>query len=47
MGTPEQAVSSFAALEQVGVAKYYLQWLDLTDHRGIDELLASVQSIGF
>ena len=45
MGTPEEAAPAFAAYEQVGVSKYYLQWLDLTDHRGIDELLAAVSSI--
>ena len=45
MGTPDQASESFAALEQVGVAKYYLQWLDLTDHAGIDDLMATVLSI--
>jgi alkanesulfonate monooxygenase SsuD/methylene tetrahydromethanopterin reductase-like flavin-dependent oxidoreductase (luciferase family) len=45
MGTPDQAATAFGALEEVGVEKYYLQWLDLTDHRGIDELLASVGSL--
>ncbi|MEX2624506.1 MAG: LLM class flavin-dependent oxidoreductase [Acidimicrobiia bacterium] len=45
MGTPDQAAAAFGALEEVGVQKYYLQWLDLTDHRGIDELLASVGSL--
>ena len=45
MGTPDQAATVFGALEEVGVEKYYLQWLDLTDHRGIDELLASVGSL--
>jgi alkanesulfonate monooxygenase SsuD/methylene tetrahydromethanopterin reductase-like flavin-dependent oxidoreductase (luciferase family) len=45
MGTPEQAMPAFAAYEQAGVGKYYLQWLDLTDHRGIDELMGTVSSI--
>ncbi|HEX5672049.1 MAG TPA: LLM class flavin-dependent oxidoreductase [Acidimicrobiia bacterium] len=45
MGTPEQAAPAFAAYEQAGVGKYYLQWLDLTDHRGIDELMATMSSI--
>jgi alkanesulfonate monooxygenase SsuD/methylene tetrahydromethanopterin reductase-like flavin-dependent oxidoreductase (luciferase family) len=45
MGTPEQAAPAFAAYEAAGVSKYYLQWLDLTDHRGIDELIAAVSSI--
>jgi len=45
MGTPDQVSPAFAAFEQAGVEKYYLQWLDLTDHRGIDELLAAVSSI--
>jgi len=45
MGTPEQAAPAFAAYEQAGVSKYYLQWLDLTDHRGIDELMAAVSSL--
>jgi hypothetical protein len=45
MGTPEQSAPAFAAYEQAGVSKYYLQWLDLTDHRGIDELMATMSSI--
>jgi alkanesulfonate monooxygenase SsuD/methylene tetrahydromethanopterin reductase-like flavin-dependent oxidoreductase (luciferase family) len=45
MGTPEQAAPAFAAYEQAGISKYYLQWLDLSDHRGIDELMATMSSI--
>lgn len=45
MGTPDQAKAAFAALEQVGVNKYYLQWLDLTDHRGVEELMATMATI--
>jgi hypothetical protein len=45
MGFPDQAKGALEALEQVGVKKYYLQWLDLTDHRGVDQLLATVSSI--
>lgn len=45
MGTPEQARPSFAHLEAVGVQKYYLQWLDLSDHRGIEELVSLAGSI--
>jgi alkanesulfonate monooxygenase SsuD/methylene tetrahydromethanopterin reductase-like flavin-dependent oxidoreductase (luciferase family) len=44
MGTPEQAAPAFAAYERAGVSKYYLQWLDLTDHRGIDELMGAVSA---
>jgi alkanesulfonate monooxygenase SsuD/methylene tetrahydromethanopterin reductase-like flavin-dependent oxidoreductase (luciferase family) len=46
MGTPEQAAPAFAAYEQVGVSKYYLQWLDLTDHQGMDHLFEAVKSLG-
>jgi alkanesulfonate monooxygenase SsuD/methylene tetrahydromethanopterin reductase-like flavin-dependent oxidoreductase (luciferase family) len=39
MGTPEQAAAAFADYEEIGVDKYYLQWLDLTDRSGIDQVL--------
>jgi alkanesulfonate monooxygenase SsuD/methylene tetrahydromethanopterin reductase-like flavin-dependent oxidoreductase (luciferase family) len=45
MGTPEQAKAAFAAYEEIGVSKYYLQWLDLTDHEGIDHLLDAARSL--
>ena len=43
MGTPDRIRDAFAALEEVGVSRYYVQWLDLTDHGGLDESLAAVQ----
>jgi len=45
MGTPDQARSAFNRLEQAGVEKYYLQWLDLPDHRGIEELVSLASAI--
>lgn len=35
MGTGEQAAETLAQLEQVGVDRYYLQWLDLADLDGL------------
>ncbi len=46
MGTPEQAAPAFAAYQQAGVSKYYLQWLDLTDHQGMDHLFEAVHAFG-
>lgn len=46
MGMPEQAASAFAAYEEVGVDRYYLQWLDVTDYRGLDALVSAVESTG-
>ncbi len=46
MGTLERAGEAFAALEAAGVQRYYLQWLDLGDHRGLDELLAAAVELG-
>jgi alkanesulfonate monooxygenase SsuD/methylene tetrahydromethanopterin reductase-like flavin-dependent oxidoreductase (luciferase family) len=45
MGTSEQAGPSLANLEKVGVEKYYLQWLDLSDHQGIEEQVSLAGSI--
>jgi alkanesulfonate monooxygenase SsuD/methylene tetrahydromethanopterin reductase-like flavin-dependent oxidoreductase (luciferase family) len=40
MGTPENAAPAIARLEELGVEKYYVQWLDLGDRRGIEELVS-------
>ncbi|HSL26680.1 MAG TPA: TIGR03560 family F420-dependent LLM class oxidoreductase [Acidimicrobiia bacterium] len=37
MGSAERTAEALAALEAVGVGKYYLQWLDVTDRDGIAE----------
>jgi alkanesulfonate monooxygenase SsuD/methylene tetrahydromethanopterin reductase-like flavin-dependent oxidoreductase (luciferase family) len=36
-GTPEQVMERFAALAEVGVTKYYLQWFDLPDRAAVEE----------
>jgi alkanesulfonate monooxygenase SsuD/methylene tetrahydromethanopterin reductase-like flavin-dependent oxidoreductase (luciferase family) len=37
MGSPEQAREAIGRLEAAGVQRYYFQWLDLTDRRGMEE----------
>jgi alkanesulfonate monooxygenase SsuD/methylene tetrahydromethanopterin reductase-like flavin-dependent oxidoreductase (luciferase family) len=39
MGTPGEAGEAIGRLEEVGVDRYYLQWLDLTDRRGVEEIV--------
>lgn len=35
-GTPDQVQSTLASLEDVGVDRFYLQWLDLADREGLE-----------
>ena len=41
-GTPAQAAETIAALEEVGVEKYYLQWLEVSD---LDGFAATVEAL--
>ena len=36
VGPPDRLTETVAALEEVGVTKFYLQWLDLEDREGLD-----------
>jgi hypothetical protein len=45
IGTPEEASPSFERLQEIGVERYYLQWLDLNDRKGIEELVSLARSI--
>lgn len=40
IGTPDEASPSFERLQEIGVERYYLQWLDLNDRKGIEELVS-------
>lgn len=40
MGLPDNAASSIARLEDLGVEKYYMQWIDLSDRSGIEEVVS-------
>jgi alkanesulfonate monooxygenase SsuD/methylene tetrahydromethanopterin reductase-like flavin-dependent oxidoreductase (luciferase family) len=42
-GTPNQVREKIAALEQAGVQRIYLQWLDLSDHDGLATTLDLVR----
>ncbi|MGH8928556.1 MAG: LLM class flavin-dependent oxidoreductase [Acidimicrobiia bacterium] len=45
-GTPDQFAEALAAFAAVGVAKYYLQWLDLSDREGIAEQVELAAKVG-
>lgn len=40
MGKPDDAAPAIASLEDLGVEKYYMQWLDLADRSGIEEVVS-------
>ena len=42
MGSPGRALEALAAMSEAGVDRYYLQWLDLTDRRGIEAVVSAV-----
>ncbi|HJQ91114.1 MAG TPA: LLM class flavin-dependent oxidoreductase [Acidimicrobiia bacterium] len=42
-GTPSQLREKFAALEEAGVGRLYLQWLDLTDYDGVARMVELVR----
>lgn len=42
-GAPEQVAEKLAALERIGVNRYYLQWLDLDDRDGLEMTWGAVQ----
>ncbi len=41
-GTPDQVSEAMAALELVGVTRYYLQWLDVSDRVGVEMTYAAL-----
>jgi alkanesulfonate monooxygenase SsuD/methylene tetrahydromethanopterin reductase-like flavin-dependent oxidoreductase (luciferase family) len=36
VGPPDEVAETLAAYERVGINRYYLQWLDLSDREGLD-----------
>lgn len=44
VGTPDRIAETLAALEEVGVERIYLQWLDLSDLDGMKEMVDVVRS---
>lgn len=42
MGTPDQAGAAFAAFEEIGVSRYYVQLLELSDEVGLEETMAAL-----
>jgi hypothetical protein len=42
-GTPSQLREKLAALEEAGVERLYLQWLDLTDYDGVARMVELVR----
>jgi alkanesulfonate monooxygenase SsuD/methylene tetrahydromethanopterin reductase-like flavin-dependent oxidoreductase (luciferase family) len=45
IGTPDRVGETLAALAAVGVTRIYLQWFDLTDLTGLDQLWAALQAV--
>ena len=43
-GTPPQLREKIAALEEAGVERLYLQWLDLTDYDGLARMVELVRA---
>ena len=43
-GTPPQLREQIAALEEAGVERLYLQWLDLTDYDGLARMVELVRT---
>lgn len=43
LGPPERVAETLAALRDIGVSRYYLQWLDLTDLPGLESTWRAVQ----
>jgi alkanesulfonate monooxygenase SsuD/methylene tetrahydromethanopterin reductase-like flavin-dependent oxidoreductase (luciferase family) len=43
-GTPTQLTEKIAALEEAGVERLYLQWLDLSDYDGLARMVELVRS---
>jgi alkanesulfonate monooxygenase SsuD/methylene tetrahydromethanopterin reductase-like flavin-dependent oxidoreductase (luciferase family) len=41
-GTPSPVAERMAALEDAGVERFYLQWLDLTDYDGLARMVELV-----
>jgi hypothetical protein len=41
-GTPNQVAERMAGLEDAGVERFYLQWLDLADHDGLARMVELV-----
>lgn len=41
-GPPDQVAAHMAALEEVGVSRFYLQWLDLDDMEGLASMWAGI-----
>ncbi|MGQ0849876.1 MAG: LLM class flavin-dependent oxidoreductase [Actinomycetota bacterium] len=45
-GSPDQVAQVLAAYADVGIDRYYMQWFNLTDRRGIAELAALAGELG-
>lgn len=43
-GTPGRIADQVAALEEAGIERIYLQWLDLTDFAGMERMVEAVLS---
>ena len=43
VGTPDRVAETIAALEEVGVERIYVQWLDLSDIDGMKETVEIVR----
>jgi alkanesulfonate monooxygenase SsuD/methylene tetrahydromethanopterin reductase-like flavin-dependent oxidoreductase (luciferase family) len=46
MGGPHRIAEAFAALEEIGVSRYYLQWLDLGDLGGLERSWEAIRPAG-
>jgi len=44
-GKPDQVAEAFGRLEEAGVAKYHLQWLELADRQGIADLVEGASGL--
>lgn len=44
IGTPDRVAETIAGLEAIGVGRIYLQWFDLGDLEGLDELWTAVRA---
>lgn len=45
VGAPEEVRTALAALERAGVDRYYLQWIDLDDRRGLETTWNAVKDL--
>lgn len=45
VGTPDRAAETISALEDAGVQRYYVQWLDLSDQDGMRDTVEIVRGV--